>query len=328
MQKGVPLFEANGAELVYREMTMRRLRWGAVCGVLWMYTMLSGCATVSVDRGKSVSAAGVAYSQAVSAVVDVAIDASIDASSQRRGLGKPRQVVPPADQPARATELKTIDDELVGTVVRYTRLKRSLSATEAYFIALQQLAEGSTAEATETAVKSLADQLNGINNALDKGDGVKPLIGEERKGAIAGLSRLVVKQVHGAQLVAALERDADVIGRTLVLHEMVLQAAENDIQANLTDAASRFYAERVRGPYQRGEIGDTWVDDRRHYIKVRALGSSLASIGSAHAAAQHMQTVWARILSGETSAKELTAMLKDTQELLVAVAALKSADAK
>jgi hypothetical protein len=38
-----------------------------------------------------------------------------------------------------------------------------------------------------------------------------------------------------------------------------------------------------------------------------------------------MQNVWERILSGEYSARELTAMLKDTEDLLEAVGALKDA---
>jgi hypothetical protein len=39
-----------------------------------------------------------------------------------------------------------------------------------------------------------------------------------------------------------------------------------------------------------------------------------------------MQIVWERILSGEYSAKELTAMLQDTEDLLEAVNALKDAN--
>jgi hypothetical protein len=49
---------------------------------------------------------------------------------------------------------------------------------------------------------------------------------------------------------------------------------------------------------------------------------------SAQAAAKQMQTVWARILAGDYSPKELTAMLKETEDLLAAVAALKQANAK
>lgn len=290
--------------------------------------LLSGCGTVAVERAKNVSSAGVAYAQATAGVIDVAIDASIDASSERQVRAKPRPPVSEKDQEVRAANLKKLDDELVKNAVNYTRLKRSVTAVEAYFRALQQLADGSPAEGTETAVKSLADRLNGLNEALDRTDSGKPLIDEKQKGAIAGLSKVVAKQVHGALLAEALERDAPTIGRTLVLQELVLKAAADDIRANLAEAATRFYTDRVVGPYKAGDIGAAWVNDRRTYLKVRALGNTAEAVSSAEAAARQMQTVWERILSGEYSAKELTTMLKDTEELLAAVAALKAANEK
>jgi hypothetical protein len=297
--------------------------------LLAVTTGFAGCASVSVQRAKDVSAAGVAYAQATQGVIDVAIDASIDASSQSKLLGKPRTpVTDAARQSAREIELKQVDDELIASSVSYVRLKRSVNAIEAYFKALQQLADGSPADATESAVKALADRLNGLNNALDKKSDGTPLVSDEQKGAIAGLSKLVAAQVHGAIVARNLERDAPVIGRTLVLQEMVLKAAEDDIRANLTNAAARFYTSKVVGPYRTGAIDDTWVDDRRAYLKVKALGNTPEALTSAQAAAKQMQTVWARILSGEYSAQELTAMLKDTEDLLAAVAALKEANAK
>jgi len=291
--------------------------------------LLSGCATVAVDRAKNVSSAGIAYAQATAGGIYVAINASLDASSERQVRAKPRQpVVSEADQNARVANLKDLDDELVKNVVNYIRLKRSVTAVEAYFKALQQLADGSTAEATEAAVKSLADRLNGLNDVLDKAESGKPLISEEKKGAIGGLAKVVAKEIHGAILAKALERDAVTIGRTLALQELVLKAASDDIRANLSDSAARFYTDRVVGPYKTGNIGDAWVDDRRTYLKVRALGNTSEAVSAAEAAAKQMQTVWERILSGEYSAKELTAMLKDTEDLLAAVAALKDANAK
>lgn len=290
---------------------------------------ISGCAGVAAQRAKDVSSAGVAYSQATAAVVDVAIGATVDASSQSRVLGKPRQpVTDPAERQARQDELKEIDKELIGNAVEYVRLKRSVGAIEAYFKALQELADGSTTEATQTAVEGLADRINGLNAALDKGKDGKPLISDEQKGAIAGLAKQVAKQIHGAALAQALQRDAPVIGRALVLQEKVLKAAEMDIRANLTNASQRFYTGRVLMPYGTGVIDDAWADDRRAYIRIAALGNTPEALNTAQAASRQMQTVWARVLSGEYSATEITAMLKDTEDLLAAVAALKDAAAK
>jgi len=73
------------------------------------------------------------------------------------------------------------------------------------------------------------------------------------------------------------------------------------------------------------DIDATWADHRRTYLKVRALGQTEAAVTSAQVAAKQMQNVWERILSGEYSAREVTAMLKDTDDLLEAVGALKDA---
>lgn len=287
--------------------------------------LLTGCASVSVQRAEDVSSAGIAYSQATAAVVDAAIDASIDFDSRNRLRTKPTQPVPADAQAQREASLRERDALLTRSTLLYTRMKQSIGATQTYFQGLQQLADGSTAEATETAVKQLADRVNGVNQVLDKSDSGQPLIPDNRRDAVGGLAKLVTQQVHGAKLAKALERDAPVIGRALVLQELVLQAASEDIRANLNNEAARFYVDRVVRPFKSGDIDDAWAEDRKTALKVAALGNTDSVISSAQAAARQMQTVWARILSGEYSAKEMTAMLKETEELLAAANLLKQA---
>ena len=79
-------------------------------------------------------------------------------------------------------------------------------------------------------------------------------------------------------------------------------------------------------PYQQGTIDAEWVESRRKYIKVKALGQSLETIRTAQAASAQMAATWKKILSGEFSVAELAASLKETDELLTAVAALKAAE--
>jgi predicted small secreted protein len=283
--------------------------------------LLQGCVTVEVERGKDVSSAGIAYARTTAAVIDVAIDAAIDASSERQIRRRLGPASTAAEQAAREDGLRQLDDELVRTVQLYIRLKRSVSAVESYFSGLQALSGATPGAATEAAVKSLADRVNDLNGALEKG----ATISDAKKGAIAGLAGLVVKQAQGAAIARALERDAEVIGRALVLQELTLQAANSDIAANMNDANARFYRDRVLKPFLAGGVGDKWADDRRTALKVRAIGSSPEAVAAAEAAARQMQAVWARILSGETSGDEFVAILKDTQELLDAAIALKKA---
>lgn len=297
---------------------------GALATLVLGTALFAGCASVSVQRAKDVSSAGIAYTQATSAVIDVAVDASIDFSSNNLLLAPLTLPLPKSAQEERETRLKERDALLTRSTLLYSQLKRSVNVTQAYFLALQQLADGSTAEATETAVKSLADRLNGVNQALDKGGDAAPLISAEKRDAIGGLAKLVTAQVHGAILARALQRDAAVVGLALALQDRVLQAAADDIRANLNNEAARGYRARVITPFSSGTMDKSvWIEDRKVYLKIAALGQTQQALDSAQAAAAQMETVWARILSGEYSAKELTAMLKDTEELLAAANALK-----
>ena len=286
--------------------------------------LLTGCASVAVDRAKDLSSAGIRYTQATAKVIDAASDAAVDADSDTQVIAKPRRPVSPEQQLQRAAELEQLDLQLIRTISLYAALKRSVNAVEAYFRALQDLAGGSPADATGDAVKSIADRVNGLSDALERGAG-KPLLTKAQVSAIAGLANLVAAEVHGAKVARALERDAPTIGRALALPERVLELAGDDIRNSLTKSNNQFYLAKVKAPYVKGDIDGTWADHRRTYLRVRALGQTDAAMTSAQAAAKEMQIVWERILTGESSAKELTAMLRDTEDLLEAVGALKEA---
>jgi hypothetical protein len=286
--------------------------------------LLTGCGTVALERAKDLSSAGIQYSQATASVIDVASNAAVDADSEAQVTTKPRQPVAAGEQERRAVQLEELDIDLVKTISLYATLKRSVNALEAYFRALQDLANGSQAEATGDAVKSVAERVNGLNNALEK-DARGPKLTDAQVAALGGLAKVVAAQVHGAKVAKALERDAPIIGRALILQEKTLKLAGDDIRNHLAKSNNQFYLTKVKVPYQKGDLDPNWVDNRRTYLRVRALGQTETAVNSAEVAARQMQIVWERILSGEYSAKELTAMLKDTEDLLDAVSALKDA---
>jgi hypothetical protein len=281
----------------------------------------AGCATTNVERAKDLSSAGVSYARATTAVIDLAIDSSIDADSGSTVLATRAPVIGTPDE--RKTELEESDRGLIEGVVRYTELRSSIGALEAYFLALQALANGSQADATEVAVNALAARINSLNGTL--GNKTPPLSGEQAK-ALVGLSKLVAVQVHGAVVGRVLQRDAELIGKAILLQQLTLRTAERDITTGIKGENNRFYVAKVLTPYQLGTIDAEWVDSRRKYIKVQALGQSLDTVKTAQAAAAQMQATWQKILSGEFSAAELAASLKETDELLAAVAGLKAAE--
>src|SRR5262245_5181973 len=292
-----------------RKQAMKRISRRAV--VLAVATALAtGCASTNVNRANNLSTAGVSYARATSAVIDLAIDASIDADSEAKiQATRPTLLEPPE---TRKTMLEDTDQQLVVTVVRYTELRSAIGTLEAYFLALQTLAGGSQSEATGTAVKSLANRINSLNQTLEK----KVVLNEAQVTALEGLSKLVATQVHGAVVGGALKRDAEVIGKSIVLQQLVLRTAERDISTALSQENNRFWVKKVLGPYQEGTIDADWVENRRKFIKVKALGKSLETIATAQDAAAKMEVIWRKILSGEFSAAELAASLKETEELL------------
>jgi hypothetical protein len=294
------------------------------CAVAVLAAVLGGCASVAVERAKDLSSAGIQYAQATAKVVDVASDAAVDADSDTQIVTKPRPPVSPEQQDQRAARLEELDAQLVQTISLYATLKRSVNAVEAYFRALEDLANGSQAGAIGQGVKSVAERVDSLSDALEKGAG-KPLLTQAQVNAIGGLAKVVAAEVHGAKVARVLERDAPTIGRALALQERVLELAGDDIRNHLTKSNNQLYLGKVKAPYVKGDIDGTWASHRRTYLRVRALGQTEAALTSAQAAAKQMQNVWQRILSGEYSATELTAMLKDTEDLLEAVGALKDA---
>ncbi len=278
-----------------------------------------GCASVSVERGKDLSSAGVAYAQATAAVIDMAVDAAIDASSERQIRKRMGPAATLQERAEREATLKELDQALVENVQNYVRLKRSVGAVQAYFTGLQALAGATPAQATENAVQGLVGHVNGLNLALQGGKEIS----SEKGSAIAAVAGMFIKQAHGAAVARALERDATVITRALVLQELALRLAVGDVVASMNDANARFERDRVIKPYLAGGVGQDWADDRRIAVKTRAIGTSPQAVASAAEAARQMQAVWGRILSGETSGAEFSLLLRDVQELLDAANALK-----
>ena len=297
---------------------------GSIKAILVVLLALQGCASVQLERGKDVSAAGIAYTEALDAVIDLAIDGAIDRSSESHIIKQMKAAATPEERAERTTTLKTSDDELVTSAQLYTRLRRSVGALRSYFVGLGALAGAKPAEATEAAVKNLAERINGLNATLERSHPIS----KEKSGAIAALAKQVVRQAHGAAVGHALERDAETIGRALALQELTLETARRDIGAAIRMRNDRLHRERVLAPFLAGGIGSDWAADRRTALRVRALGSTPEALDDAQAAARQMQVVWARVLSGELSADELLATLRDMQELLDAAVALKQADKK
>ena len=287
--------------------------------------LLQGCAAVQVQRAKDLSTAAVRFSDTTLVVIDAAVDAAINADSQAQ-VRAARPATTEEAQARRKQQLETLNVDLAETVVLYQSTKSQVNTLKAYFVALQDLANGSPAEQVEASVKTLGERVNGLSAALEgSASTAKPRLSTAKVDAIAGLAGKVAEQVHGSKLASALRRDAPIIGKALALQERVLVTAGDDIRNELNQINNIFFVDKVERPYILGTPGSSWPDDRRRYLKARALNQTQAVVASAAVAAGQMQAVWERILAGSFSASEINIVLKETDDLLDAVAAFKAA---
>jgi DNA-binding ferritin-like protein len=293
--------------------------------LIFVALLLHGCAAVQVQRAKDLSTAAVRFSDTTIVVIDAAVDAAINSDSQAQVLAM-RPATTDEAQAQRKSRLETLNAALADTVVLYQSTKAQVNSVKAYFVALQDLANGSPAEQIEASVKTLSERVNGLSAALEgNASAAKPKLSTAKIDAIAGLSGKVVEQVHGLKVASALRRDATIIGKALALQERVLVNAGDDIRNELNQINNVFFVEKVERPYVMGTAGNNWPDDRRRYLKARGLNQTQVVVASAAVAAGQMQAVWERILAGSFSSAELIIMLKETEELLDAVAAFKAA---
>lgn len=292
---------------------------------------LSGCSTVDLQRGKDLSSAGVAYSQATSALIDVAVNSMIDADSEAHVRTKlPQQVLTrPEYTPEELGEkLKESDSGLISNTAQLLTLKASIGSIEAYFKGLQSLADNPQSDTTASAVSTLADRVNALNGALKKTEGgvVELVISESQKTALSGLAKLVADQIHAKKVGNALKRDAKIIGEAILLQEEILNFAEKVIAGDLNSKANRFYVDSVRVPFEKQIINEKWVGDRRVYIKSIATGQVSEAIKSAREASKQMGKIWEKILSGVYDVSEIRHQIQDIEAIVNALLALKQAE--
>jgi hypothetical protein len=291
---------------------------------------ISGCASVDVQKGKDLSSAGVAYSQATSALIDVAINSMIDADSEAHVRTKlPQEALTRMEYtPKKLREkLKKSDSTLISNTTQLLLLKASVDSMGAYFKALQTLADNPQSDTTASSVSTLADRVNSLNAELKKpNEGIQPIISESQKTALNGLSKLVSDQAHAIKVSNALKRDSKIIGESILLQKEILSFAEKIIIGDLNSKANRFYVDNVEDHFEKQNIDDKWVSDRRLYIKSKATGQISEAVTTPSEASTQMSKIWEKVLSGVYSSSEMHQQIQDLDAIVKALLALKQAE--
>jgi len=295
-----------------------RLKHAVILGAMFA---LAGCAATQIQRAEQLGALGKAYADAVSMAGDEAMASTVTFSLTE--IRKERK----GGAFATARERQdAINEEIARLQKRQSLVEMSdeqVALLGEYFSDLGQFAKQDVASSVETATGGLLASINRVGLAIENDPQAKAKISETEQTAIAKLSGLVARQVHGQALARILERDASMIGTQLKLLSKVLATYAEWIGARSDMELKEFYRERVVKPFSAaGELPSGWDADVRTYLH----GSSLsAQLIKAQAAGERMERFWAGYLAGDTSIGGMVADLKEVAQLLDAVAAYRKA---
>jgi hypothetical protein len=291
---------------------------------------LSGCLSFGVEDKNSIAVTGANYANQTSDLVDEAISSSI--SSESLTFVPQKISVLPLNDPrfteqALTEKLNVANELLIDNTVIALQLKASLDAVNAYFMGLQALVDDPTAERNALAVANLADQVNGLNNAIQKSGYGEPALSNERKNALVQLTKVISDQIHARKVKKALKRDAQVIAMALYLQSEVLSNSEQTIFRALTSATNRFYVLKVEEPYQKqnSDLNETWIANRTLYIKTTASIKELEARKNNRDDSMLQINLWSAALNGNYDASIVSQQIQDIREMLALKAAIEKA---
>jgi hypothetical protein len=297
-----------------------RLKRAVILGAI---LALSGCAGTQIQRAEQLGALGTAYADAVTSAGDEAIASTVTFSlaeiRKERGGG--------AFATAQERE-KAINDQIGILKKRQSLVETSdeqVALLREYFSDLGQFANQDIAGSVETATGGLLASINKTGLAIENNPQAQAKISDAEQTAIAKLSGLVARQVHGQALARILERDAGMIGTQLKLLSKVLATYAEWIGVRSDMELKEFYRERVVKPFSAtADLPGGWDSDVRTYLQGSSLSEQLVK---AQAAGAQMERFWAGYLAGDTSISGIVADLKEVQLLLDAVSAYRKAKA-
>ena len=302
-----------------RELSPRAyLGWALLLGIV---LALSGCATTQVQRAEQLGMLGKTYADAVTLTGQEAMASSITFSlneiRKERSGGAFRT---PQDRSNALKEQIEILEQRQKLVETSNQL---LGLLAEYFADLEQFAKQNISSSFETATGGLVDSINKVGKAVENNPKANAKISDAERTALAKLSGLVARQVHGQALARILERDAPMIGAQLKLMGKILATYSEWICARSDMELKEFYRDQVVRPFvATGELPGSWDRDVRRYLQGTSLSEQLVK---AKAAGDKMERFWAGYLAGEISIRDMVADLKDIEQLLQAVSAFRKA---
>lgn len=308
---GTTSFNAGQQRTDLREVSRVYLGWVLLGTVL----VLSGCASTQVQRAEQLGALGKTYANAVTLAGNEAMESSITFSLAEIRKERTGGAFPTPDDRSKAIKNQ------IGILEQRQELVQTsnqlLGMLAEYFDDLEQFAKQDISTSFEAATGGLVDSINKVGKAVEKNPKANAKISDAERSALAKLSGLVARQVHGQAVAKVLERDAPMIGTQLKLMSKILATYSKWINDRSFMELEEFYRDRVVKPFvATGELPGSWEQDVRRYLQGTSLSEQIAK---AQDAGERMERFWAGYLAGEISIGYMVADLKDLEKLLQAV---------
>ncbi|HVO83099.1 MAG TPA: hypothetical protein VMU60_01620 [Syntrophobacteria bacterium] len=300
---------------------LRRRAYLSLPALVGILLSLSNCATTQGQRAEQLGMLGKTYADAVSVAGEEATASSITFSlAEMRKERAGGAFATPQDGLEALKEQIGIIEQRQQMVQTSNQL---LALLAEYFADLEQFAKQDISTSFETATGGLVDGINKVGQAVESNPQAKAKISDAERTALAKLSGLVARQVHGYALARILERDASMIGTQLKLMSKILATYSEWILARSTMELKEFYRDRVVKPFAAsGELPGSWDQDVRRYLQGTSLSEQLAK---AKAAGERMERFWADYLAGDIPVGQVTADLKDMERLFQEISAFNKA---
>lgn len=290
--------------------------------------LLAGCTTVPLKQAEGIGTSGKAYAQAVRAVGEFALSDVLDYEVER--LAIERKGFPSTAE--RQQLLKEENDLLRRRIQLVETSQLQVALVEEYFAALEVLAKFDVGTPATAATGSLLDSLDALESAIEKSSDAGPSAGLRKltpaeKSAAAKLVGLVAQAAHARQVSARLESDAPTIGRHLRLLTLQLTAMSGWVASRQENRQTTFFALEIQKPFVaegQAPLPPDWQEKYKRYLRGVTINERIKQGAEAGRA---MERTWERYLAGVQTPEEFQQNIRDMQQLVQAVAALKAARA-
>ena len=285
----------------------------------------SGCA--NQKQYASFAEAGVATSDAITAILPVYAQTYLDASSER--LLADRAEMPgartlafsPGECPRTQTEefvRRTCDD--LNEMRLLAELQAHMALMRRYFTALDAVATSSAPAQASADAGAIVKDLSATGAAM-KGRLAAPTT------VVSPVTTLVLNTAISGALRARLEADQQTIRTELALEKQVLTQLDHDLVRRQTDLFALKFQRTVVDPYADGtavKTGDAWIARRRAMLIARLTGSG-GAMQQAIAALDSLTKAFEALVQGGDVQAELAQAIADANAAGTIIKAVRGA---